>query len=100
MDPFSIGDPSVNIAPLFVRLTHWFNVLFLTLLARSGLAILAAHPKLYWNIDSKPGSEWLRSSGISWDWAPASRPCWAWARPVRPRCRAHGSWSEFVWRRG
>lgn len=60
MDPFSIGDPSVNIAPLFVRLTHWFNVLFLTLLVRSGLAILAAHPKLYWNIHSKPGSEWLR----------------------------------------
>ncbi|MHB1560222.1 MAG: molybdopterin-dependent oxidoreductase [Isosphaeraceae bacterium] len=60
MDPFSIGDPSVNIAPLFVRLTHWFNVLFLTLLVRSGLAILAAHPKLYWNIHSQPGSEWLR----------------------------------------
>lgn len=60
MDPFSIGDPSVNITPLFVRLTHWFNVLFLTLLVRSGLAILAAHPKLYWNIHSRPGSEWLR----------------------------------------
>jgi methionine sulfoxide reductase catalytic subunit len=60
MDPFSIGDPSTNVTPLFVRLTHWFNVLFLTLLARSGLAILAAHPKLYWNIDSLPGSEWLR----------------------------------------
>ena len=46
--------------PLWVRLTHWFNVLFLTLLARSGLAILAAHPKLYWNIHCRPGSEWLR----------------------------------------
>lgn len=60
MDPFSIGDPSLNMTPLFVRLTHWFNVLFLTLLVRSGLAILAAHPKLYWNIHSRPGSEWLR----------------------------------------
>ncbi len=45
--------------PLGVRLTHWFNVLFITLLARSGLAILAAHPKLYWNIHAWPGSEWL-----------------------------------------
>jgi methionine sulfoxide reductase catalytic subunit len=46
--------------PLWIRLTHWFNALFLLLLARSGLAILAAHPKLYWNADSRPGSEWLR----------------------------------------
>jgi DMSO/TMAO reductase YedYZ molybdopterin-dependent catalytic subunit/Ni,Fe-hydrogenase I cytochrome b subunit len=60
MDTFSIGDPSVNITPMFVRLTHWFNVLFLTMVLRSGLAILAAHPKLYWNAHSLPGSEWLR----------------------------------------
>jgi DMSO/TMAO reductase YedYZ molybdopterin-dependent catalytic subunit/thiosulfate reductase cytochrome b subunit len=45
--------------PLGVRLTHWFNLLFITLLARSGLAILAAHPKLYWNIHAWPNSEWL-----------------------------------------
>ncbi len=46
--------------PLWLRLAHWFNVLFLFLLVRSGLAILAAHPKLYWNVDARPGSEWLR----------------------------------------
>lgn len=46
--------------PLGIRLTHWFNFLFLTMLARSGLAILAAHPKLYWNIHAWPTSEWLR----------------------------------------
>lgn len=45
--------------PLGVRLTHWFNLLFITLIVRSGLAILAAHPKLYWNIDAWPTSEWL-----------------------------------------
>ena len=45
--------------PLGVRLTHWFNLLFITLLVRSGLAILAAHPKLYWNIHAWPTSEWL-----------------------------------------
>lgn len=49
--------------PLGVRLTHWFNFLFLTLLARSGLAILAAHPKLYWNMDARPGSAWLNLLG-------------------------------------
>ena len=37
--------------PLGIRLTHWFNFLFVSLLFRSGLAILSAHPKLYWNID-------------------------------------------------
>lgn len=60
MDPFGIGDPSLHATPLFIRLTHWFNVLFLTLLLRSGLAVLAAHPKLYWNIHAQPGTEWLR----------------------------------------
>ncbi len=45
--------------PLGVRLTHWFNLLFVTLLLRSGLAILSAHPKLYWNIHAWPGSDWL-----------------------------------------
>lgn len=45
--------------PLGVRLAHWFNLLFISLLARSGLAILSAHPKLYWNIHARPGSQWL-----------------------------------------
>jgi sulfoxide reductase catalytic subunit YedY len=45
--------------PLGVRLTHWFNFLFVTMLIRSGLAILAAHPKLYWNFHAWPTSEWL-----------------------------------------
>lgn len=62
MDPSYLGDFGPLGFPLWVRLTHWFNVLFLLLLARSGLAILAAHPKLYWNIHCRPGSEWLRFS--------------------------------------
>src|SRR5947209_13988263 len=48
--------------PIWVRATHWFNVLFMTLLIRSGIAILAGHPKLYWNQDCRPGSEWLKLS--------------------------------------
>lgn len=46
--------------PLWLRATHMLNILFLSLLARSGLEILSAHPKLYWNDDCTPGSEWLR----------------------------------------
>jgi methionine sulfoxide reductase catalytic subunit len=43
-----------------VRLTHFFNFLFLSLLVRSGIEILGAHPKLYWRDHCSPGSEWLR----------------------------------------
>lgn len=46
--------------PLWLRATHFFNLLFLSLLVRSGLEILSAHPKLYWNDACLPGSEWLR----------------------------------------
>jgi methionine sulfoxide reductase catalytic subunit len=46
--------------PLWLRATHFLNLLFLSLLVRSGIEILSAHPKLYWNDDCAPGSEWLR----------------------------------------
>jgi sulfoxide reductase catalytic subunit YedY len=46
--------------PVWVRISHWFNFLFVTMLIRSGLEILSAHPKLYWNNSCLPGSEWLR----------------------------------------
>ena len=43
-----------------VCLTHAFNFLFLSLLVRSGIEILGAHPKLYVRDHCSPGSEWLR----------------------------------------
>lgn len=46
--------------PLWLRATHALNLLFISLLVRSGFEILSAHPKLYWNDDCTPGSEWLR----------------------------------------
>src|SRR3954454_16358119 len=55
-DDFELGFPA------WVRATHWFNFLFMTMLVRSGLEVLSAHPKLYWNNDCTPGSEWLRFS--------------------------------------
>ena len=54
MTPIDLG------FPIWVRLSHWFNFLFVTMLVRSGLEILSAHPKLYWNNACMPGSEWLR----------------------------------------
>jgi methionine sulfoxide reductase catalytic subunit len=46
--------------PFWLRATHFFNFLFLSLLVRSGLEILSAHPRLYWNDHCTPGSEWLK----------------------------------------
>lgn len=46
--------------PGWVRLTHFFNFLFLTMLMRSGLSILADHPRLYFNDHCTPGTEWMR----------------------------------------
>lgn len=46
--------------PWRLRVAHFFNFLFITLLFRSGLQVLASHPKLYWSDDALPGSEWLR----------------------------------------
>jgi len=46
--------------PLWVRYCHFFNFVFLMMLIRSGLSILADHPRLYFNNDCTPGSEWIR----------------------------------------
>ena len=37
-----------------VRGLHWFNVLIMVLLIRSGVSILADHPRFYWNVHSTP----------------------------------------------
>jgi sulfoxide reductase catalytic subunit YedY len=50
--------------PLWLRLTHYVNFLFLILLIRSGLQILADHPRLYWNVHCTPGTEWLRLTPV------------------------------------
>jgi sulfoxide reductase catalytic subunit YedY len=50
--------------PAWLRITHWVNFFFLILLVRSGLQILADHPRLYWNVHCTPGSEWLRLTPV------------------------------------
>ncbi|HZO74029.1 MAG TPA: molybdopterin-dependent oxidoreductase [Ktedonobacteraceae bacterium] len=46
--------------PAWLRVTHFINLLFIGLLIRSGLQILAAHPRLYWNDNCTPGKEWIK----------------------------------------
>ncbi len=50
--------------PLWMRYCHFFNFLFVTMLIRSGLSILMDHPRLYFNDDCTPGSEWIRFTPI------------------------------------
>lgn len=63
LDPLRL--PSPHGFPAWLRLTHLFNFFFLMLLARSGLSILADHPRLYWNHDCTPGSEWIRFTPLA-----------------------------------
>lgn len=44
---------------LATRLTHWLNVLALTILLMSGLQIFNAHPALYWGSKSTFAQPWL-----------------------------------------
>lgn len=50
--------------PAWLRITHYVNFLFLTLLIRSGLQILMDHPRLYGNVHCTPGTEWLRLTPV------------------------------------
>lgn len=50
--------------PAWLRIAHYLNFLFITLLVRSGLQILADHPRLYWNVHCTPDTEWLRLTSI------------------------------------
>lgn len=50
--------------PLWIRWTHFANILFLFLLVRSGLSILMEHPRLYWDNHCTPGTEWLRLTPV------------------------------------
>ena len=42
--------------PLWLRVQHFLNMLFMFFIIRSGIQILADHPRLYWNRDCTPGN--------------------------------------------
>ena len=46
--------------PYWIRFAHFINIIFITLLIRSGIEILSALPKLYWNDHAIPGTEWIK----------------------------------------
>ncbi len=46
--------------PFWLRLSHYINLLFIGLLIRSGIEILGAHPRLYWNDGCTPKTEWIK----------------------------------------
>ncbi len=48
--------------PIWLRVSHYINLLFIGLMIRSGLQILGAHPRLYFNENCKPGSQWIKFS--------------------------------------
>jgi DMSO/TMAO reductase YedYZ molybdopterin-dependent catalytic subunit/thiosulfate reductase cytochrome b subunit len=46
--------------PWWVDLQHFVNALFMIFIIRSGIQILADHPRLYWTRHSTPGRDWFR----------------------------------------
>src|SRR5512141_3426718 len=46
--------------PAWLRLLHFFNLFLMTFIVRAGVQILADHPRLYWQRDCTPGTEWFR----------------------------------------
>ncbi|ART79894.1 molybdopterin-dependent oxidoreductase [Oceanisphaera avium] len=46
--------------PLWLRIGHFLNLVFMMFIIRSGIQILADHPRLYWHRDCTPGTEWFR----------------------------------------
>ena len=46
--------------PFWIRFAHFINIIFITMLIRSGIEILSSLPKLYWKDHAKPGNEWIK----------------------------------------
>jgi len=49
--------------PLWLRTAHWLNAFVMIFIIRSGLQILADHPRLYLDPGCTPGREWFRLRG-------------------------------------
>ncbi|QUQ68864.1 molybdopterin-dependent oxidoreductase [Kutzneria sp. CA-103260] len=49
--------------PLWLRILHFLNLLFIAFIIRAGIQILADHPRLQVDAGSTPGREWLRLRG-------------------------------------
>ncbi|MFD4711835.1 molybdopterin-dependent oxidoreductase [Streptomyces sp. NPDC058430] len=59
----SFQPPVTEGFPLWLRILHFLNLLFLLFIVRAGIQILADHPRLQFDAGSTPGKEWLRLRG-------------------------------------
>jgi len=59
----SFAQPVTDGFPAWLRICHWLNFFLLLFMIRSGIQILADHPRLYLNPGCTPGSEWFRLLG-------------------------------------
>ena len=46
--------------PIWLRVGHFLNLFFMVFIIRAGVQILADHPRLYWQRDCTPGTDWFR----------------------------------------
>jgi thiosulfate reductase cytochrome b subunit len=46
--------------PAWLEWQHFLNLFFMLFIIRSGITILADHPRLYWTRHSTPGKDWFR----------------------------------------
>lgn len=46
--------------PAWLGWQHFLNLFLMTFIVRSGVTIIADHPRLYWTRNSTPGKEWFR----------------------------------------
>lgn len=59
--PGHTSDPiSYQGFPDWLRIQHFANIILMMFIIRSGIQILADHPRLYLDKNSTPGSEWFR----------------------------------------
>src|SRR5215831_8526624 len=59
----SFQPPVTTGFPVWLRILHFLNLLFIAFIIRAGIQILADHPRLELDAGSKPGREWLRLRG-------------------------------------
>ncbi|MCX4884834.1 molybdopterin-dependent oxidoreductase [Streptomyces turgidiscabies] len=59
-DPRADREGAYRGVPSWARWSHFLNLFFMLFTLRSGLQILADHPRLYWTRHSTPGREWFR----------------------------------------
>lgn len=74
--------------PLWVRITHWLNVVAVVVLLMTGLNILQAHPHLYWGLRSTFADPWF---------SPPTPPGWMMLPSVRDLATSRSWHFLFAW---